>query len=183
MSRMNVTLRDVELRWKNFSGRATDYTEEGKRYFNVVLNSEQVDLLSNVELVTKSGVVIKGANVRTHVPENGDGEPLYTLKVLFGAYPPEEMWRVTPRGKMRLTMETVGNLDREYIERAKVQITLSPYEKGSNRGITAYLRGLIVWIKEDDFTSDEDFQSLPEIGGGVGNGYSAVNSDDEGLPF
>ena len=184
MSKIDVTFKDVQMRWKNFSGKADDFNAEGKRYFNIVLNEEWADYLREVELTTKSGKVVRGANVKTRLPSNGEGDPLYTLKVAFGAYPPDEMWIVTSRGKMKLTMDTVGNLDREYIERAKVQVTLSPYETRGNSGITAYCKKLIVWVKEDDFDQDEDFANLPEIGGsGSGSAFSNDDEDDEGLPF
>jgi hypothetical protein len=182
MSKLDVTFKDVELRWKNFSGRADDFNPEGKRYFNVVLTKDMVDYLSDVTLTTKSGRTVKGANVKTRVPQNGEGDPLYTLRVLFGAYPPDEMWCVTSRGKMKLNMETVANLDREYIEKAKVMVTLSPYERPGNVGITAYLKKLIVWVKEDDFDSDDEFQNLPEIGAGY-SGPTATQDDEDDLPF
>lgn len=178
MSKMDVTFKDVELRWKNFSGKADDFNAEGNRYFNIVLNKEWADYLNEVELTTKSGRTVKGANVKTRVPQGGEGDPLYTLRVKFGAYPPEEMWRVTSRGKMKLSMENVGNLDREYIEKAKVMVTLSPYERPGNVGITAYCKKLIVWVREDGFDDDEDFANLPIVGGSGG-----PTEDDEEVPF
>ena len=177
MSRLDVTFNDVQLIWKNFSGKADDFNAEGKRYFNVILNDDMVELLRDVELTTRSGRVVKGANVKTRVPKNGEGDPMMTLRVAFGTYPPDEMWCVTSKGKMALTMETVGNLDHEYIEKAKVKVTLSPYEKGANAGITAYCKKLIVWVKEDDFDQDEEFANLPVIGS------SFSPETDEDLPF
>jgi len=182
MASMDVTFKDVELIWKNFSGKADDFNPQGIRQFNIVVNDEMADYLRNIELTTKSGRVVKGANVKTHIPKNGDGDPLLTLRVRFGGYPPEEMWRVVNGGKMRLTMDTVGNLDREYIEKAKVMVSLSAYETGRNVGITAYLKRLIVWVKEDDFANDDDFASLPEIGGGQ-KAANFVQEEDEDLPF
>ena len=183
MSVLDVTLKDVELRWKNFSGRADEMNAEGKRYFNVVLTPEMAEYLNNVELFTKSGKLVK-PNVRTRVPKNGDGDPIYTLKVIFGKYPPEEMWRLTPRGKMQLNLDTVGNLDREYVERAKVMVTLTPYERMTNMGVSAYCKKLWAWIKEDDFDMDEEFQNLPIIGGPSAPSVNRDDDDDdEELPF
>ena len=182
MATMNVTFKDVTLRFKNFSGKATDFNAEGNRNFRVDLTEDMAEYLNNIELNTKSGRTIKGANVKTYISKEEGAEPRYSIKVLFGAYPPEEMWYVTSKGKIRLTMETVGNLDHMFIEKAKVQVSLSTYEKGSNCGITAYLKKLIVWIKEDDFDQDEDFANLPELGGGPAkNGFD--DEDDGDLPF
>ena len=180
MATMNVTFKDVTLRFKNFSGRATDFNAEGNRNFRVDLTEEMAEYLNNVELNTKSGRTIKGANVKTYIPKDENAEPRYSIKVLFGAYPPEEMWYVTSKGKVRLTMENVGILDRMYIEKAKVQVSLSTYEKGSNCGITAYLKKLIVWIKEDDF--DQDVDDIPEVGGPAKGGFDD-EEDDGDLPF
>ena len=181
MAKMDVTFKDVTLRFKNFAGRETEFNQAGNRNFHVDLTEDMVEYLNTVELKTKSGVTVKGANVKTYKPKDDDAPPRYSLKVLFGAYPPEEMWYVTSKGKIRLTMETVGNLDRMYIEKAKVQVSLSTYEKGNNRGITAYLKKLIVWIKEDDFDQDEEFANLPEVGGPAKSGFD--DEDDGDLPF
>lgn len=180
MSSMTVTFKDVEMRWKNFSGKTDDFNPQGKRFFHIVLNEEMVNELRNVELTTKSGKIVRGANVKTHVPKSGEGDPMYTLKVLIGDFFPEEVIRVTPTNRMKLTEDTIGNLDREYIEKAKVMVTLTPYERPGNTGITAYCRKLAVWIKEDNF--DEDFRDIPEVGSAK---YSPADNDpDDGdLPF
>lgn len=180
MSSLTYTFKDVEMRWKNFSGKTDDFNPQGKRFFHIVLNEEMVNELRNVELTTKSGKIVRGANVKTHVPKSGEGDPMYTLKVLIGDFFPEEVIRVTPTNRMKLTEDTIGNLDREYIEKAKVMVTLTPYERPGNTGITAYCRKLAVWIKEDNF--DEDFRDIPEAGN---TKYSpAENDPDDGdLPF
>lgn len=183
MAKMDVTFKDVTLRFKNFSGKATDFNVEGNRNFHVELTEDMVEYLNNVELNTKSGRTVKGANVKTYIPKEEGAAPRYSIKVLFGAYPPEEMWYVTSKGKTRLNMDTVGNLDHMYIEKAKVQVSLSTYEKGSNCGITAYLKKLIVWIKEDDFDADEDFANLPEVGMGSSGARNGFDDEDENLPF
>lgn len=183
MSSMTVTFNDVEMRWKNFSGKADDFNPQGKRFFHIVLNEDMVNELRNVELTTKNGKVVRGANVKTHVPKNGDGDPMYTLKVLIGDFFPEQVIRVTSSNRMNLDEETIGNLDREYIEKAKVMVTLSPYERPGNTGITAYCRKLAVWVKEDDF--DKDFKDIPEVGNSRSFGSSIDDSepDDGELPF
>ena len=183
MSSMTVTFKDVEMRWKNFSGKTDDFNPQGKRFFHIVLNEDMVNELRNVELTTKSGKVVRGANVKTHVPKNGEGDPMYTLKVLIGDFFPEEVIRVTPTNRMKLTEDTIGNLDREYIEKAKVMVTLTPYERPGNTGITAYCRKLAVWIKEDNF--DEDFRDIPEVASGSSGlvQYGNEPDDDGELPF
>ena len=181
MSSMTVTFKDVELRWKNFSGKSDDFNPQGKRFFHIVLNEEMANELRNVELTTKSGKIVHGANVKTHIPKTGEGDPMYTLKILIGDFFPEEVIRVTPESRMKLNEDTIGNLDREYIEKAKVMVTLSPYERPGNTGITAYCRKLAVWIKEDNF--DEDFKDIPEVGSGMKAVTYGDDADDGELPF
>ena len=193
MATTDIIFENVELRWKNFSGRTDDFNPPvgldnngnriGKRYFNIVLTEEQAEKLRGIELATKTGDVVTGANVKTHLPKNGEGDPMYTLKVLFGEHPPESMYRIIPKGKMPLTMDTIGGLDREVIEKAKVVVTLSPYKRPGNAGIAAYVKKLAVWIKEDTF--DNDLNDIPTIGGGIytGDPGSPTEDDDEHLPF
>ena len=85
---------------------------------------------------------------------------------------------------MALNLDTVGNLDHEFIDHADVKVSLSTYEKGPNVGITAYLSKLIVYIREDDFDNNDEFASIPIIGGNgtVFEGSPMADSEDE-LPF
>lgn len=190
MASTTKIFKNVRLIWKNFSGKVDEYNAPigidaqgkpiGKRYFSIVLTEEMAEELRQVELRGQNGKIIKGCNVKTRLPKDGDGDPLYTLRVTFGAYPPEAIWRVIPKGRMPLNLETVGNLDHEFIDHADVKVSLSTYEKGPNVGITAYLSKLIVYIQEDEFDSDEAFAAIPIIGGS-GDSEPAPNEDD--LPF
>lgn len=175
MTSMDVTFENVRIMWKNFSGRKDEFNSDGKRYFSIVITDEMAEQLRNVELTTKSGVLVKGANVKLRLPKDGEGDAINTLKVNFGTYPPEDIQRIVPNGRMHLTMDTVGCLDREYIEKAKVMVTLFAFEKGPNRGITAYLKKIAVWVREDDF--DSDYRDIPEIGA------ANYGDDEENVPF
>lgn len=190
MASTTKIFKNVRIIWKNFSGEVGPYNAQigldksgrpvGKRYFSIVLTEEMAEELRQLELRGDGGRIIKGCNVKTRLPQNGEGDPLYTLKVTFGKYPPEAIWRVIPKGRMALNIETVGNLDHEYIDHADIKVTLSTYENGANVGITAYLSKLIAYIQEDDFDSDEAFAGIPVIGGETSP--MPANEDDE-LPF
>ena len=176
--------------WRNFSGTIGEYNAQvgldsqgnpiGKRYFSIELTPEMAEELRNVELHGTNGRVIKGCNIKTRLPQDGEGEPSYSLKVTFGKIAPEAIWRVIPRGRMALNLDTVGNLDHEFIDYADVKVALCTYEKGPNVGITAYLNKLIVYIREDDFDNNEAFSNIPVIGG---EGYEGPASDEDDLPF
>lgn len=179
--------------WRNFSGAVGEYNAPvgqdsqgnpiGKRYFSIELTQEMAEDLRNVELHGSKGNVIRGCNIKTRLPQDGEGDPSYSLKITFGKIAPEAIWRVVPRGKMQLDIDTVGNLDHEFIERADVKVALCTYEKGPNVGITAYLNKLIVYIREDDFDNNEEFAGIPIIGGPAGNYASPMDEDDSDLPF
>ena len=189
MASTTKIFKNVCIIWKNFSGQVNDFNPPvgtdpdgkpiGKRYFSIVLTEEMAEELRQIELRGNSGKTITGCNVKTRLPQNGEGEPLYTLKVSFGTYPPEAIWRVIPKGRMALNLETVGNLDHEFIDHADVKVSLATYEKGPNSGITAYLSKLIAYIQEDDFDSDEAFAGIPVIGGEA----SPMPENDDELPF
>ena len=195
MSSVTKVFKNVHIIWKNFSGSVTEFNPKigtdahgnpiGKRYFSIVLTEEMAEELRNLELMGDGGKIVKGCNVKTRLPSNGEGEPLYTLKVGFGAYPPEAIWRVIPKGRMALNLETVGNLDHETIDHADVMVTVATYNYAGRSGITAYLKKLIAYVQEDEFDSDEAFAGIPIIGGDS-EGYSAPASaieDEDDLPF
>lgn len=192
MASTTKIFKNVRIIWKNFSGQVNDFNPQvgldangkpiGKRYFSIVLTEEMAEELRQLELRGNSGKIIKGCNVKTRLPKDGEGEPLYTLKVGFGNYPPEAIWRVIPKGRMALNLETVGNLDHEFIDHADVKVSLATYEKGPNSGITAYLSKMIAYVQEDDFDSDEAFAGIPVIGGDSAHS-SPINNDDDDLPF
>ena len=191
MSSTVKVFKNVNIIWKNFSGKVGPYDPQvgvdshgnpiAKRHFSLVLTEEMAEELRNLELRGSKGQIIKGCNVKTRLPKSGEGDPLYTLKVSFGTYPPEAIWRVIPKGRMALDLETVGNLDHEYIDHADVKVSLSTYEMGPNVGITAYISKLIAYIQEDELDSDAAFAGIPIIGGP--DGYSGSPSDDDDLPF
>lgn len=190
MSSTTKIFKNVNIIWKNFSGKVGPYDPQvgvdshgnpiAKRHFSIILTEAMAEELRNIELRNKSGQIVKGCNVKTRLPKNGEGDPLYTLKVGFGAYPPEAIWRVIPKGRMALDLETVGNLDHEYVDHADIKVTLSTYEKGPNVGITAYLSKLIAYVQEDELDSDATFAGIPIIGGP--DSPSPINDDDD-LPF
>ena len=177
--------------WRNFSGKVGEYNAPigqdaegnpiGKRYFSIELTPEMAEELRNVELRGENNTIIRGCNIKTRLPQEDDGEASYSMRITFGKIAPEAIWRVVPKGRMLLNLDTVGNLDHEYIEKADAKVVLSTYEKGPNKGITAYLNKLIVYIREDDFDTNDEFANIPIIGGSY-DGSSPIDDEDD-LPF
>lgn len=193
MSTTTRIFRNVKVlpgSFRNFSGTVGEYNAQisidsngnpiGKRYFSIKLTEEMAEELRDLELPGSSGKMIKGCNIKTRLPQNEGDAPSYSMKITFGKIPPEAIWRVVPKGRMALNLETVGNLDNERIDHADVKVIFCTYEKGPNIGITAYLNKLIVYIEEDTFDNDEAFNGIPIIGTGE---KSYADVDDGDLPF
>ena len=195
MSAITKVFKNVRIIWKNFSGTVSEFNPKvgtdahgnpiGKRYFSIILTEEMAEELRNIELIGDNGKVLKGCNVKTRVPQGDYDEPLYTLKVGFGAYPPEAIWRVIPKGRMALNLETVGNLDHEVIDHADVKVSIATWSYAGKSGITVYLQKLIAYIQEDDFDNNDEFANIPIIGGHAPEGYShpVASEEDDDLPF
>lgn len=194
MSSMVKVFKNVRIlpgSWRNFSGTIGEFNAPigvdsegkpiGKRYFSIELTPEMAEELRNIELPGENNNMIRGCNIKTRIPDEEDREPMYSMRITFGKIPPEAIWRIIPKGRQPLNLETVGGLDHEYIEKADVKVVLSTYEKGPNKGITAYLNKLKVYIREDDFDTDDDFNNMPIIGGDF-TGSSPMDDEDD-LPF
>ena len=145
-----LELEDAKLmggKFKNFSGKGSDYNREGSRYINVVIPEENVN-----ELISK-GWVIKELPPK----EEGDAS-VYFLKVNIrfqddGGFNDPKIYKGVSSDNMhKVTVDTVGDLDRDELEH--VDMVIRPYHwKRSNgeEGISAYLEEMYVIIKGSRF--------------------------------
>ena len=178
--------KGVRIVWTNFEGvvggngkgkynKMIGVDENGNPYgyrtFNIVLTEDQADELRSY-----------GAKISAHPPKNDDQKILYTITAFIGKYPPDNMFRVIPSGKERLTFKTIGLLDHENIEKADVDINLKYWEKDGNSGYKAWVKNFAVYIKEDEFVAS--LSNIPDIGGGYSEDYGGpTEDDDEEIPF
>lgn len=136
----NVVLEDVQIMFKNFSGREGKFNREGDRNFCVVLPPEVAEAMHR-----------DGWNVKTLDPREEGDEPLHyvLVAVRFGNFPPRIVM-ITSRGKTTIEESEVNLLDLAMIE--KVDLILRPYEweVSGNTGIKAYLKSMYVTIQEDE---------------------------------
>ncbi|MBP5594984.1 MAG: hypothetical protein J6Y02_06355 [Pseudobutyrivibrio sp.] len=147
-----LELEDAKLmggKFKNFSGKANDYNREGSRYINVVIPEEYVSEIAD------KGWVVKELPPR----EEGDA-PVYFMKVNIrfqedGGYSDPKIYKGISQDNMhKVTVETVGDLDKDEIEH--VDIVIRPYHwsrKSGEEGIAAYLDEMYVIIKGSRFTA------------------------------
>lgn len=170
MARDFVQLNNVKLIWTNFAGNVSQYNMKGNRTFNIVLDEDNANMLRD-----------RGLNIKVHPSKNPEDPPIYTLQcfVSFSPYPPEELYRIVPRGKIRLNEETIGNLDHEDIDFANVKLNLSHWTMPDGRiGIKPYVNKIAVWVNEDSFA--DSYRDIPDIGG---PSVFDDNDADEPLPF
>ena len=151
----NVTLENVTLRFRNFSGKAGKFNREGERSFAVLLpQSVASDMAAD-------GWPVKVLEARE---EGDDDQPYLSVKVRFdtNGRPPQAIL-IGSRGRTMLDEDAVGMLD--WAEIRNVDMILRPYEWDVNgkTGVTAYLKSIYVTIEEDEL--DLKYADLPLNGG------------------
>lgn len=131
---------------RNFAGRASQFNDEGKRNFGVLLPRAQYDL---------EKLAADGWNVKFFRPRDDEEEPDAFLKVnvKYGVRPPEIVM-VTDEGRIQtqLNEDTVETLD--YADISSADLIINPYEWSTRgqSGVTAYLEKAWFTIEEDYLT-------------------------------
>lgn len=137
-----IFFQEATLIFKNFSGRPSKYNREGDMNFAVVFDDNAADLISS-----------NGWNVRTRTPEGRDPYHYLSVKLDFNYRIPPIIY-VISRGVMRqLPAEGVGMLDYADIANVDFRIRANFWERGDERGKTAYLEKMIVTLVDDDMES------------------------------
>lgn len=150
----DLTLRDVNVIFRNFNGAEKPFNPAGQRNFSILVDPESAqDMLRD------------GWNIKFLKPREGDdpNEPLQAhlpVKVNFKGRPPSIVM-VTHKGKTPLTEDMVGALD--YVVFKKADLTINPYrwDISGKQGITAYAKTLYVTIEEDPL--DLEYAEVPEL--------------------
>ena len=151
----NVKLEGATMIFKNFSGKKTEYNDEGNRNFGVLIDDDLAEALT-----------IDGWNVKHRPPRPDDPEKheqaWLPVKVKFGMYPPTIVL-ITSKGKIKLDEETVGQLDWSRIKYAYMIIRPYNYPARNGRpsGVSAYLKSLYVTVIEDDFALK--YADIPDL--------------------
>lgn len=156
----NLTIRNAHILFKNFSGKPTQYTSEGRRTFSVLIDDEEfAKTLSN-----------DGWNVKPLRKRDPDDPQHYHLPVavFYGNYPPM-VTIVSGNTKTLLDESTVNMIDWAEIKKVDLTIRPRPYEAAGRKGIKAYLKTMFVTIEEDELAAE-----YADIG---------TNYNEEELPF
>lgn len=141
-ARETVTLEDVQIIFRNFTGRKGMYNAEGDRSFAVKLTPEWAQALTE-----------RGWNVKYLRPRDEDevSEAYIGVKVNFDGPRPPKIFMISPSTKRRtqLGVDEVELLD--YVDILQIDVILSPfpYDFNGRSGISVYLDSLYVTIIEN----------------------------------
>ena len=142
--RGTFTFEDVNIRYKNFSGKGSDFNPEGRRNFCMDLDPELA------EQMRQDGWNVKS---KTFQMEDGTEETIWYIKIML-SYKFEDsapqIFRISGDNMVQLTEKSVSSLDWEEIEHIDLQIT--PYtwhRQNGMSGVTAYLKSMYVTVRED----------------------------------
>lgn len=151
----NFTVEGTRIVYRNFRGEGTQFNDRGKRNFGLILSDEDAEALER-----------DGWNVKYMKPKPDDPDeyrqPWLPVKVKFDPYPPI-IQLISSRGKIRLTEDTVEQLD--WCRIANVDAVIRPYEYPASNvapaGIAAYLKAIYVTVEEDPL--EEKYANIPDI--------------------
>ena len=134
------------IMYRNFTGKAGTYNNEGERSFCLSVDEE-----------TAAELRADGFNVRERSRTNDDGETttlLYLpIKVNMNSRRPPQINQVTKNGVTTLDEDTISNLDWAEIINASISISAYNWTYGNKSGVSAYLQELLVEIEDESFLS------------------------------
>ena len=146
-----VFVEDAQLlfgSWCNFSGTKTQYSDEGKRYFNIIIDDP-----AWAEKLNELGWNVKFKTPR--VDRDPDEKGFYYLKVniKYGAIPRFNpvIWKHMGSTMIEVTEENIDKLDNDSIIGCDVVLRPYHYSKDNPELISAQLDTMHVVVENDRF--------------------------------
>lgn len=166
----NVTLENVRIGFRNFSGKEGTYNKKGDRNFAVFLDPQTASDMEG------DGWAVKYLQPR----EEGDLPQAYLkVKVQYSekARPPRVVL-ITSRGRTELGEDEINVLD--YAEIRNTDLIIRPYawDVQGKQGISAYCQSVYVTIIEDAL--ELKYGGMPDVPDSAQNtvGYGQNNADE-----
>lgn len=151
----NVTIKDAQLLFRNFSGREDQYNREGNRNTCVILPPDLA------ETMIEDGWNVKRLKGRD---DEEFGDYYIQAAVNFNNIPPRIVL-ISSSGRTTLGDATVDILD--WAELSKVDIILRPYDwqiktkDGVSSGRKAYVKTMYATLAEDEL--EREYEDLPAV--------------------
>lgn len=146
----NITIENVRIGFRNFSGKEGKFNPKGDRNFSIFLEDKLAKQLHT-----------DGWNVRWLKARNEDeqDQAIMQVKVMFGKVPPTVVL-IGSKGKTILSEENINILD--WAEVKSVDVILRPYQwnVSGQTGIKAYLKKMYVTLVEDDL--EKKYEIIPD---------------------
>lgn len=143
----NIVIDNARIFYRNFGGDR-DEMNPGKRSVCVAIDDHEL----------ADQLRADGWNVKIKPARDENEDPTYYIKVeiRYGKYPPNiVMITSSPTGGsrgVRMTEETVRNLDTADIECVDLVISPSRWEIGKKTGIKAFMKDMYVTVRQDALT-------------------------------
>lgn len=175
----NLMIENGRIMWRNFSGAAGRFNQEGERFFTLFLNHDDAPALE-----------ADGWPVKYLKPREGEDElpqPFLRVKIKFSTNPkakPTLLVMITGKNKTQLPPEMAAVLDYVDIEKADLSIRKWAGNFNGNDFVSVYLNSIYVTIRQDALEikyADYDEVSLEEATGGEQRSLEA--GSDHTTPF
>lgn len=144
-----MVLRNVGIMFRNFSGAARRYNNEGDRNFNASVSAEQAAMLKDI-----------GFYIKELPPRDEFDEPLHLLKVKVSyRYSAPSVKLITTRCTRELTEDTIAEMDHVSLVHTDISVMPSAWSQpNGTSGVTAYLYSMRATMLEDplDDISEDD---------------------------
>lgn len=138
-----ITLEDIRLIWKNFSGEKRLFNESGKRNFSIPLEESVALKLREI-----------GWNVKDNSHKIEPGEPVdyhIPVTVKMDARVPPRVFMIVRSQNIRIPLdeESIGLLDKAELDVVDVVLRPFNWDVNGKQGVAAYLKLMYATLKED----------------------------------
>lgn len=154
--RLTLSLDNVRLVKRNFSGKSEEMNERGERTCLIVIdaelaNSKGFDSVEDMVAALEADEWKVGWFKREN--EDGEREAYLPVKAVYGEYKAPNIYIRTGDTSTLLTAETVGSLDYAEIEKTDVILLRHFWQYNGRTGYNNYIQSMEVTVIEDDITA------------------------------